>query len=425
MRRSFLGAMLAFGLSWTLGGCSSDSNSNNSAVGGAGGEGGGGGSATKQVEIYSWWIAPGEAEALQALIDVHQDKNPEDRIFNAAKDSGAETRAELQAKIDEGSPPDLFQGNAADIPAFVAANPGALEPLDTFLSDEGLDKAIIAEILKDVTVDGNVYAMPVNIHRENALFYNKELFDANNLTPPTTIEEFLAACATLKAAGVTPVATGFQGWILRIMFNSIAMGTMGADAFHDYMSGGTGHEAQFAEAVDVMGTVLSDYINADASTDGFGWTQAADAVKSGEAAMFFHGDWAKGYFVQYDWTPGVDFGVVGAPGAADMFWYGVDTFSMPKGGPNPDGAWRFLSTVGSKAGQVAFNKLKGSTPIRLDVTKSDLDVEGQKTLADLNDAAFRMRVVGKGAWDDAWLAFAKDGDKDALIKVYTDNPPSK
>ncbi|MGC4067764.1 MAG: hypothetical protein QM784_24560 [Polyangiaceae bacterium] len=135
MRRTFLASIFTMGLSLFLGGCSSDDSSGGGSggAGGAGGEsaGGAGGSTdVKQVEIYSWWISPGEAEALQALVELHQDKHPEDRIFNAAKDSGATTRAELASKIDAGDPPDLFQGNAADLSAFLTAHPNTLEPLD-------------------------------------------------------------------------------------------------------------------------------------------------------------------------------------------------------------------------------------------------------------------------------------------------------
>lgn len=423
MRKQLVRTLLSTGVLLALGACSS---SDNGGVGEGGAGGGGGTSATNQVEIYSWWISSGEAEALQALIDVNSDKYPNDRVFNAAKDSGDATRAELLTKIDEGTPPDLFQGNAYDLSNFVATRPDSLEPLDSLMADEGLDTAIIPKILEDVTVNGNIYAMPVNIHRENTLFYNVQIFSDNHLTPPTTVAEFLDVCATLKAAGITPVATGYQGWILRIMFNSLAMGSMGADAFNNYMAGGTRDDAAFGKAVDLMDNVLTNYVNTDAGDTDFGWTQAADAVYNGEAAMFFHGDWAKAYFEQLGWVPGTDFGVMGAPGATEMFWYGVDTFSMPKSGPNPDGAKRFLSTVGSKEGQVAFNKIKGSSPIRLDVPLSELDSEGRKTLQALQDATYLTFALNRGVWDDAWLTFATVRDKIAVMQVYADNvPPTK
>lgn len=389
------------------------------------GDGGDPGDEERTVEMFSWWISPGEAEALQALIDVHNEAHPEDRVINAAVASGDDARTRLAERLDEGDPPDLFQQNAHDIPAFLDMRSDSIEPLDDLLAEHDLDGAIDPEVLDGVTVDGHVYAMPVNIHRENALFYNKQIFEDHGLEPPTTIAEFLDVCETLDAEGVTPVATGHQGWILRIMFNSLAMGSMGSDSFQTFMSGGARDDAELQAAIDVFATVLDNYVNANAADEGFGWTQAAEEVADGNAAMFFHGDWAKGYYVQLGLTPGVDFGVVGAPGASDVFWYGVDTFSLPVGAPTPAAARDFLLTVASPAGQVAFNKLKGSTPVRMDIDKDDLDSEGRATLEDFENASVKMRVVGNNAWDEAMLTFAQDGDKDALFQVYVDNPPSE
>ena len=397
-------------------GCGSSGQSGHDA-----GDGGG----AQTVEIFSWWIAPGEAEALQALVDVDRAQHPNDRIFNAAASSGDNARTLLADRLANNNPPDLFQQNAHDLPAFLAAHPGSLQPLDDLFAAQGFTAAVLPDVIADVKVGGHIYAMPVNIHRENALFYNKQIFADHHLTPPTTVAELLSVCATLKQAGVTPIATAYQGWILRIMFNSLAMGSMGTEAFHRFMTGGTRDDAALHTAIDLFGSVLDSYINtADASGANFGWTDAAHAVTTGQAAMFFHGDWAKGYYVQLGSTPGVDFGVVGAPGASDLFWYGVDTFSLPVGAPHPEGAKDFLATVGSTAGQVAFNKLKGSSPIRPDVPRDQLDSEGRATLDDLQNARYRTLVVGKDIWDAAMLTFAMTRDKNALFQVYVDNPPT-
>lgn len=377
----------------------------------------------EQVEIFSWWTAPGEAEALQALVDVNKTRHPGDGVFNAAIASGNEARGELADRLAAGDPPDLFQQNARDIPAFLEQNPDSLQPLDELFAAQGLNAAVPPDVIEQVTFNGKIYAMPVNIHRENALFYNKQIFSENHLNPPTTFGDFLAVCAKLKAAGVTPVATSYQGWILRILFNSLAMGSMGADAYHDFMAGGARDDAALLAAIDVFGDVLDNYVNEDAGNADFGWTNAAEAVFDGKAAMFLHGDWAKGYYLHLGWTPGIDFGVLGAPSASNLFWYGVDTFSLPVGAPNPVGADDFLSTIGSLEGQVAFNKLKGSTPVRPDVPRARLDSEGRATLDDFQNATYRMAVVNKDAWDTAMLQFAMTRDKDALFQAYVDNPP--
>jgi len=106
-----------------------------------------------------------------------------------------------------------------------------------------------------------------------------------------------------------------------------------------------------------------------------------------------------------------------------MFWYGVDTFQLPVGAMHPTGAQHFLTTVGSTAGQVAFNKLKGSTPIRTDVPLDQLDSEGRATLADLQNATYCMLVVNYSAWDDAFTAFSTNFDESALFQAYVDTPP--
>jgi len=405
------------GLAFLAVACGGDDKA--SPADGTGGRGG-----EQVVEIFSWWVAPGEAEALQALVDVNKTQHPKDRVFNAAAASGDQARAKLAERLAANDPPDLFQQNSHEISAFLEKNPGSLEPLNQLFEAQGLTSAVMPEVLQSVTVGGQIYAMPVNIHRENSLFYNKQIFADHNVKPPTTLAEFLTACETLKGEGVTPIATGYQGWILRILFNSLAMGSMGADAYHDFMTGGPRDDEALKVAIDVFADVLENYINEDASDADFGWTNAAEAVFDGKAAMFLHGDWAKGYYVQLGWTPGIDFGVLGAPGASDLFWYGVDTFSLPVGAPNAKGADDFLATIGSLQGQVAFNKLKGSTPVRPDVPRAQLDSEGRATLDDLQNASYRMAVVNKDEWDVAMLAFAMDRDKDALFQAYVEHPPA-
>lgn len=377
-----------------------------------------------KVELFSWWVGPGEAEALQAVIDLNKERFPKERIYNAAAETRTDAKQLLADRIAANDPPDLFQVNAHDLRAAVRDDPESLATLDDLFTDQGLMDSVVPEVIEDVTVDGHIYALPVNIHRENALFYNKEIFARYDLKPPTSLSEFFEVCDALKEKGVTPLATAYQGWIIRIMFNSLAMGSMGAEKFSDQWSGKQPLDEQaLSDAIDLLDRVLSDYSNENAADADFGWTNAAQAVFDGEAAMFFHGDWAKGYFDQLGWTPDVDFGVVGAPGASDMFWYGVDTFTLPSGAKQEKAARDFLSTVASIDGQVAFNTIKGSSPMRLDVPAKLLDPMGRQVLLDLNDAKFRSLVHNRDAWDTALQEFAMSRDKSALLAAYHDNPP--
>ena len=83
----------------------------------------------------------------------------------------------------------------------------------------------------------------------------------------------------------------------------------------------------------------------------------------------------------------------------------------------------FLETVASPAGQVAFNRLKGSSPIRSDVPRGDLDALGRETLDRLEHAKIRMLVRSRPSWEDALTAFARDRDRAKLLRAFTDAPP--
>jgi glucose/mannose transport system substrate-binding protein len=376
------------------------------------------------VEILSWWLAPGEAEALQALIHVHSTAYPDARIFNSAAVSALATMRIIGDRLTHGDPPDILQVNARQLREVVEQYPGKLESLDGLFDSLELARAVFPEAIADVSHGGHIMAMPVNMHRENALFYNKAIFAAHKLTPPTTVAELLQICRTLKAAGVTPLATANQGWILRMMLDSIAAGTMGIASFRDYFTGGSAAGLpQLREAVAVVAELLASYTNPDAGEPGFGWTNAAQALYNGDAAMMFHGDWAKGYFVQLGWRPGIDFGVVAAPGTAGLFLYLTDSFAVPKGAVNRSGAHDLLATVASPAGQVAFNALKGSSPIRADISAGALDPLGQATLDDLVKARIRMPAPNRSVYDEALQTFAADRDEEALFRTFVDNRP--
>ncbi len=376
------------------------------------------------VEIFSWWIAPGEADAFDALVALHKEAYPDQRVYNAAIVSGEEARSVLAARLEAGQPPEIYQENAYNLAAVMARNPGSLTPLDDLFEELGLLDAIVPEVLSDVTIDGKIYSMPVNIHRENTVHYNMQVFADLELELPTTLEELLAACEKLSAAGITPLATAHEGWVQRILFQSLLAATLGARAFSDYFNGDAAlDEAGMGRAIDLLDEVLTKYVNASAGDENFGWTDAAQLLLDGKAAMFIHGDWAKGYLAQLGWKPGEGFGVFAMPGATELFLYGVDVFALVKGSKQEAAARDFLRTVASKPAQVAFNALKGSSPIRLDVDEKQLDPVAQSTLKDLRSAAVRQLTRRRAEWDDALEAFVVDRDKAALVQAYVDFPP--
>ncbi len=78
------------------------------------------------------------------------------------------------------------------------------------------------------------------------------------------------------------------------------------------------------------------------------------------------GDWAEGFFRELGMTPETDYGWAAVPGTGGNFQFLSDSFVLPVGAPHRDAAIAWLTVAGSKAGQEAFNPVKGSICARID-----------------------------------------------------------
>jgi glucose/mannose transport system substrate-binding protein len=92
--------------------------------------------------------------------------------------------------MTRGRPPDTFQVNGGtDLFSWVGC--GAvrerMEPLDFLFSSEGWGAVFPPDVLELVTHGGRLYAVPVDIHRTNTLFYNRQNLAEHGLAPPTTL----------------------------------------------------------------------------------------------------------------------------------------------------------------------------------------------------------------------------------------------
>ena len=66
---------------------------------------------TGTVEIFSWWISPGEKEALAASLAIHKQKYPNVTVNNLTDTYGDGARDQLATNFKLGGPPDTFQAN--------------------------------------------------------------------------------------------------------------------------------------------------------------------------------------------------------------------------------------------------------------------------------------------------------------------------
>jgi glucose/mannose transport system substrate-binding protein len=381
------------------------------------------------VEIFSWWVGPGEADGLAAMIKIFDAKYPQYTITNAAVAGGAGTNAKavLATRLQAGDPPDSWQAHAGQetIANYVTAN--QVKPLDDFYNSTGFASVLPKTLIPLISANGHPYSVPVNIHRSNVMWYSPKVLTAANVTIPTggftSWNDFFAACDKIKTTGKTCLSLGPEGFTAMHLFENVMIGTIGAAKWTGLWTtppttdwAGT----DVAQGIANYQKVLS-YTNSDASTLS-DWQPASKMVADGDAAFNIMGDWAYGYFANaapnglalkphtdFDWTP--------VPGTPGIFVFLSDSFVLPVGNKNPNGTMAWLTVAASKDGQEAFNPLKGSICARTDCDPTKFSEYSQGAMKDwVNDTvvgSLTHGVVAAPAWQTKI---------DTALKLYLADP---
>jgi len=398
-----------------------------------------------EVEIFSWWTAGGEAEALDALIEFFNEEYPDVEVINSTVAGGAgfNARRVLKTRMVAGNPPDSFQihGGAELIDTYVKikiyggeelvetyVEASKMEPITGLLEEWGIKDKFNQQILEMTAYQGEYYSIPVNVHRSNAVFYNKEVLKENNIEPPTDLAGFKAALASLEEAGVVPLALGDTNkWPASQVFETLLLATLGPDGYNGLWNGETDAADPAIREALVHFKDIMQYVNEDHSS--LSWHDATQLVYEGKAGFNIMGDWAEGYLKTLGWTPGEEFGWMAVPGTEGSFLFITDTFGLPKDAPNPDNAKKWLKIIASKEGQDIFNPIKGSIPARLDADKSKYDPYLTDSMEDFaNDSLTPSIVHGSAApkgfvtaMDDTINSFIKTGDVDQAFENFQIN----
>jgi glucose/mannose transport system substrate-binding protein len=367
---------------------------------------------TGTVEVFSWWTGGGEAAGLEAMIAVFNAAYPNIEFVNSAVAGGAGTnaRAVLATRLQAGDPPDSWQGHAGQelIGTYVAA--GQIEPLNFLYEQNGWLDVMPETLIPLISQDGNIYSVPVNIHRANVMWYNPTVLSDAGIDPAslTSVDAFIAALQTLRDGGMeAPLAMGEQ-WTAMHLMETIFLATLGPDAYNGLWDGTTDWgSAEVTTAIENYATVLG-YVNSDASA--LTWQDASQLVVNGDAAFNVMGDWAEGYFKELGLSPdsGTDFGWMPVPGTQGSFQFLSDSFVLAVGAPDREAALAWLNICGSQAGQDAFNPVKGSIPARSDADVSLYDTYLQSAMADWASNTIVGSLTHGVVANDSWKTLIND-----------------
>ncbi len=242
---------------------------------------------SKDLVINSYMSDQAPKDAFQALVDEFNKQNPEIKVtVNTIAHEQYKTL--LPSWLTSKQAPDVVTWFAGyRMQAF--AEKGLLEPINDVFPSGSFDKEFPASFKSASSYKDNVYFMPQSWYWW-AMYYNKDVFAKYNLAPPSTWDEFLAVCETLRKNGVAPVSMGAKDtWTAGGWFDYMDSAVNGGD-FHVQLTKG---EIPYTDprVVNTFSYLTNlaekQYIQDNATS--YSWQEAATLLIDGKAGMYLMG----------------------------------------------------------------------------------------------------------------------------------------
>jgi glucose/mannose transport system substrate-binding protein len=342
-------------------------------------------------EVIHWWTSGGESAAVKEVAQAY--RNAGGVWIDTAIAGGDQSRAVTINRIVGGNPPTAAQFNTSKQFLDVIEQ-DLLNNVDDVAARDGWDKLLPEPVISVMKVKGHYYAVPMNIHMQTWIWYSKAAFKkAGIVKEPASMDELFAALDKLKAAGVVPLAHGGQAWQETVLFSAILANMGGRDLYLSVIRD-RDQRAMNSEAfkkVLLAFKRMQSYV--DAGAPGRNWNDATAMLISGKGGVQVMGDWVKGEFTAAKQVADKDYGCMPGLTSSTPYLIQGDVLVFPKtSNPNAVKAQKLLANVVlAPATQVAFSKLKGSLPVRIDTDVSAMDACAQKGMAAMRD---RSRQVG-------------------------------
>ena len=249
--------------------------------------------ADDKIVIRMWQRASGPSGSMSAWIEAFNASQDEIEVVYEPYGENYPNILNMALNSDDG--PDLFDVSTGVGTVYSLAKAGYVASLDDILDDEY--KAQFdsnAFTMTDFQYEGSVYGVPTRMQHYK-LLYNVDIFEANGLTPPTTLEEMRECARIITENGNGEVyGFGFYGnysmtWFRHIDLINVARGLSGYNSF-DYVTGQFDFSCQEK--------VLQYWI--DMANDGsmlpggmsMGVEQMRAYFAAGMVGMFIDGAWA-------------------------------------------------------------------------------------------------------------------------------------
>ena len=192
------------------------------------------------------------------------------------------------------------------------------------------------------TSDGKMFAVPFAAV-SHAVYYNKDIFAKEGFSIPTTWEEFLQLCATLKTKGYTPLANGLADeWdILECFFLGMLPNYIGGATERVKYENGEKklNDENFIKAYQAMADVAQ---YCPVGFESVTYNDSQILFNTQRAVMFVDGSWTTGVYADATFNWGI-FAIPAPVGNETIICFHPDmAITMNTGSPYQEEAQSFL-----------------------------------------------------------------------------------
>jgi len=336
-----------------------------------------------ELEVFSWWSQQSEAEAFARVKAIHEEEHPGVIVHNRADPDAVDQRDLMAQLLLAGAPPSTFTANiGADVLRWAVVDTADdelpsrswIHGVTNLLQRTGLLRALPDELEEELRVGDSpeLYAVPINIHRLNVLYYNvAEIERLSAERPGVDLLSLDTLCPPTGAPDLPDdmkIAIGTEdGFALILLAFENVLPALAGPAFYEALfegrapesvsSPGEGYEVEVRRALGCVQRLAPYFANRSSRPH---WYEALDLVREGAAAFTVMGDWANGE-LRAELVAGT-VRAIPFPGTEGTFVFTSDTFPLPIGVDHEAEVVDFLETIASQPAQRAFSSVKGSIP---------------------------------------------------------------
>jgi multiple sugar transport system substrate-binding protein len=384
-RRGFLVGVGGLGVAGLLGACATGSDDSSS-----------GGASSSTLTLQS---SLSDADPKAALTKVVEGYTKNKTTLNTI---AIETfRAQLPTYLNSGNPPDVLTWYAGSVARDYASKGYLLDVSDLWTGSGAC--ASFSPALKDLSTAGGKQIFVPTSYYWWGLFYRKSAFQEWGVQVPTTWDQFIQVCKTIKSKGVSPLTmgTGSTPWVASGWFDYLDLRINGAEFHRDLLAGKHPFDGPEVKAVMDHYKQLIEFI--DPKGRSYSWQDAVTPLASKKAGMYLVGAFITSA-VPSDVTDDLDFFRVpiidpSVPVAEEA---PTDGFFASAKSKNPQGAKDLLSYLASAPAQQQFITLAKSSNLP---TSTKVDTSGfsplvQKGIQMLNDTKEITQFFNRDSSDE-------------------------